>query len=297
MKHCDETTRKETTYPQFFGPENKTSSGRHTFAGQILTVGHKTYFVSDFHLGANARLTSAERERQLVRWLDMAAADAAAIYIVGDLFEFWFEYKTVIPKGFSRLFGKLAALRDADIPIYLFTGNHDLWMFGYFEAEFGIPVYRQPIQCEINGKQFFIGHGDGLGPGDTGYKLMKKVFTSRLAQWLFNWLHPDLGIGLANFFSQKSRAATPQEERSWLGEEREWLFQYVNRKIDQGTEPDFFVFGHRHLPIDWQLKNGRSRYINLGEWLHHNSYAVFDGQDVEIRFFEHEGKVTTNQGS
>lgn len=252
------------------------------------------YFASDFHLGADARLTSREREQQVVRWLDMAAKDASAIYLVGDLFEFWFEYKTVVPKGFSRLLGKLAELRDAGIPIEVFTGNHDLWMFGYFEQEFGIPVHRKPIQVVLQGKTFMIGHGDGLGPGDYGYKRMKKVFTHPFSQWLYGWFHPDFGTRLANFFSKKSRAATPPAERNWLGEEQEWLLQYCLRKIGQGIEPDYFVFGHRHLPIDWQLPNGRSRYLNLGEWMWHNSYGVFDGQDMEIRFFENEGVVVRN---
>jgi UDP-2,3-diacylglucosamine hydrolase len=254
----------------------------------------KTFFASDFHLGVDARLTSAERERQLVRWLDMAAPEAEAIYLVGDLFEFWFEYKTVIPKGFSRLFGKLAELRDGGLPVHVFTGNHDLWMFGYFEQEFGIPVYRRPIQCEIGGKRFFIGHGDGLGPNDKGYKRMKKVFTHPFSQWLFGWFHPDLGTRLANFSSQKSRQATPPAERDWLGDDKEWLLQYCLRKIERGTEPDYFIFGHRHLPVDWRLPNGHSRYLNLGDWLHHNSYAVFDGEDVEIRFFEREGRCVSN---
>ncbi|MBK7937100.1 MAG: UDP-2,3-diacylglucosamine diphosphatase [Lewinellaceae bacterium] len=254
----------------------------------------KTYFASDFHLGVDARLRSRDRERQVVRWLDQVSQDAEAIYLVGDLFEFWFEYASVVPKGFNRLLGKLAELRDGGIPITVFTGNHDLWMFGYFEQEFGIPVLRKPIQKEIHGKHFFIGHGDGLGPNDYGYKRMKKVFTHPFSQWLFRWFHPDMGTRLANFSSQKSRAATPPEERNWLGEDREWLLQYCHRKIDRGTEPDYFVFGHRHLPIDWLLKNNRSRYINLGEWLYYNSYAVFDGNDMELRFFDNTGKVVSN---
>ena len=255
----------------------------------------KTYFASDFHLGALGRISSAERERQLVRWLDMCSQDAESIYLVGDLFEFWFEYKKAIPKGFSRLFGKIAELRDAGLPIYVFTGNHDLWMFGYFEDEFGIPVYYKPIQREIQGKKFFIGHGDGLGPEDYGYKRLKKVFTNKQCQWLFRQVHPDLGIGLANFFSKQSREATPEEERSWLGEDREWLLQYCHRKIELGVDADYFIFGHRHLPIDWQLKNGTSRYINLGEWLHACSYAVFDGTDIELRYFENTGNTITNR--
>lgn len=253
-----------------------------------------TFFASDFHLGHDARLTSGERERQLVRWLRAVAPGAEAIYLVGDVFEFWFEYRNVVPKGYARLFGTLAELVDGGLPIYMFTGNHDLWMFGYFEQQLGIPVYKKPIIREISGKKFYIGHGDGLGPGDTGYKLMKKVFTNPGAQWLFRWLHPDIGSSLAYFASHKSRQATPPEERSWLGEEREWLVQYTNRKIDQGIEPDFFVFGHRHLAIDWLLKNQRSRYINLGEWMWACSYVEFDGNELHHRFFETEGQVIRN---
>ncbi len=254
----------------------------------------KTYFASDFHLGANGLLTSRERERKIVRWLDQIAPEAGALYLVGDLFEFWFEYQTVIPKGYSRFLGKLAELRDGGLPIHIFTGNHDLWMFGYFEEEFGIPVYHRPIEVEMSGKRFFIGHGDGLGPNDRGYKLMKKVFTNRLNQWLFRWFHPDLGMRLAGFSSQASRDAMPEEERSWLGEEREWLVQYCHRKIDQGVEPDYFIFGHRHLPIEWKLKNGRSQYINLGDWMSFCSYAVFDGSDLKLHFFEQEGAPMRN---
>lgn len=254
----------------------------------------KTFFASDFHLGADARLSSRDRERQIVRWLDAIAPEADAIYLVGDLFEFWFEYKTVVPKGFNRFLGKLAELRDSGLPIQVFTGNHDLWMFGYFEEELGIPVHRKPLQIELQGKQFFIGHGDGLGPGDRGYKRMKKIFTNPANQWLFCWLHPDLGMRLAGFSSQKSREAMPEEERSWLGEAREWLVQYAHRKIDQGVEADYFIFGHRHLAVDWLLKNGRSRYVNLGDWMSFCSYAVFDGTELELRFFEREGEVLRN---
>jgi len=254
----------------------------------------KIFFASDFHLGVDGRFPARERERLIVRWLDTVAPEAAAIYLVGDIFEFWFEYRRVVPKGFNRFLGKLAELREGGLPIYVFTGNHDLWMFGYFEAEFDIPVYRKPIQTELLGKKFFIGHGDGLGPNDRGYKLMKRVFTNPVNQWLFRWFHPDLGMRLAGFSSQASRDAMPEAERYWLGEEREWLVQYANRKIDQGFEPDYFIFGHRHLAVDWLLKNGRSRYVNLGDWMSFFSYAVFDGADLELRFFNNDGKAVSN---
>ncbi len=246
----------------------------------------KTYFASDFHLGVPGKLSSAEREKQIVRWLDQCSQDAEAIYLVGDVFDFWFEYRTVIPKGYVRLLGKLAELADSGLPLYFFTGNHDMWVFRFFEEELGIPTYRKPIVREIHSHTFFIGHGDGLGPNDYGYKRIKRVFAHPFNQWLFGQLHPNWGIGLAQFWSGKSRALYP-EAPAFLGEEREWLVAYANRKLD--TMPaDFFIFGHRHIPIDYMLKNGRSRYINTGEWLYACSYAVFDGEQMEIRFFENE---------
>lgn len=268
--------------------------GQLSLPDKSLSCVQKVFFASDFHLGIDGHLPARERERQVVRWLDAVAPEAQAIYLVGDLFEFWFEYRTVVPKGFSRFLGKLAELRDGGLPIYAFIGNHDLWMFGYFEQELGIPVHRQPLQITLGGKRFFIAHGDGLGPNDRGYKMLKKVFHHPVSQWLFRWLHPDVGTRLATYSSERSRQAMPPEERYWLGEEREWLVQYAHRKIDQGIEPDFFVFGHRHLPIDWRLKNGHSRYINLGEWLYACSYAEFDGEQMRLKFFERSGQAIQN---
>lgn len=256
----------------------------------ILPAGKRVYFASDFHLGIAGRQSAKVRERQIVRWLDQIQSDAAAIFLVGDLFEFWFEYKRSVPRGYVRFLGKLAELRDMGIPIYVFTGNHDMWLFDYFPQELDIPIIRQPIRLQINKKRFLMGHGDGLGPGDHGYKRLKKIFASPLCQWLFARLHPNFGIGLAWYWSGKSRAAQLEVEQ-FLGPDREWLIQYCEHKLKQ-QPADFFVFGHRHLPIDYTLSNGQSRYINLGEWLNYNSYAVFDGEQMELCFFENsEGKV------
>ncbi|MEZ4933498.1 MAG: UDP-2,3-diacylglucosamine diphosphatase [Saprospiraceae bacterium] len=246
----------------------------------------KTYFVSDFHLGVDGRLTSQEREKQIIRWLDMVKQDAKELYLVGDVFDFWFEYKRVVPKGFVRILGKLGELRDSGLPIYFFTGNHDMWMFRYMEEELGIPIFRKPIVREINGKRFYIGHGDGLGPGDFGYKFIKAVFSNPACQWLFERLHPNFGLWLMRFFSGSSRKANPAET-VFRGEEKERLVQFCNTQLEQEYF-DFFVFGHRHLPIDYTLKNRKSRYINLGEWINFNSYAVFDGDKMEVKFFENE---------
>ena len=246
----------------------------------------KIYFASDFHLGVDVKLTSRDREKLIVKWLDSIKNDASEIYILGDVFDFYFEYKTVVPKGNVRLLGKLAEISDSGIPIYFFTGNHDMWIFNYFEDELGIKTYRKPIKKEILGKTFFLGHGDGLGPGDKGYKFIKKVFANRFAQWLFERLHPNFGIGLANFWSNSSRNNHKVDESKFLGEEKVWVIQFCNEKLHVEPEIDFFIFGHRHLLIDHVLENGKSRYINTGEWMVKPSYAVFDGVELRIKYYE-----------
>jgi UDP-2,3-diacylglucosamine hydrolase len=242
------------------------------------------YFASDFHLGVDALETSVEREKKIVRWLDSIQDEMSALYLVGDIFDHWYEYKRTVPKGFIRLFGKLMELRDSGIPIYFFTGNHDMWMFRYFEEEFGIPIYREPIIREMDGKRFLIGHGDGLGPGDYGYKFIKNVFNHPFNQWAFGWIHPDIGLKMMRFFSVKSRQYTG-EEAPFVGSDKEWLVQFAESDI-KTNDIDYYIFGHRHLPIDYTLSNGHTRYINIGEWMYASSYGVWDGKDMDIRFFE-----------
>lgn len=246
-----------------------------------LAQGKKVYFASDNHLGAPTREASLPREKKFVAWLDQIKADAGAIFLMGDLFDFWFEYQTVVPKHFVRTLGKLAELRDAGIPIFYFVGNHDLWMNGYFEEELNIPVFHSPQQFSINNTSFFIGHGDGLGPGDKGFKRMKKVFTNPVSKWLFRWLHPDLGVKLGQHLSVKNKMISGDEDSNYLGDEKEWLVQYAKRKLET-QHYDYFVFGHRHLPLNINL-NERSRYLNLGDWINHYTYAVFDGSSLELQ--------------
>lgn len=248
-----------------------------------LPAGKKIYFASDFHLGVPTAEKSLEREKKVVRWLESIENDAAEIFLVGDIFDFWFEYKHAIPKGFIRLQGKIAQLTDKGIRVHFFTGNHDMWMFDYFPKELGIQLYRDSIEREWNGKVFYIGHGDGLGPGDRSYKFLKRVFAAKWSQWSFARLHPNFGIGLANFWSRKSRAATGEADKTFLGEDNEWLVIHC-RELLQEKHRDFFIFGHRHLPMDIRL-TGDSRYINLGDWLHYDTYAVFDGSDLSLEIF------------
>jgi UDP-2,3-diacylglucosamine hydrolase len=214
----------------------------------------------------------------------MASADAAMIFIVGDLFDFWYEYRKVVPKGFVRILGKMAEISDAGIPIHFFVGNHDMWMNGYFEQEMNIPVFHEPQSYEFNSKKFLVGHGDGLGPGDHGYKFLKKIFRNPVCQTLFGILPPVIGMSIARRSSVKSRAATGMKDDHFLGEENEWLIQY-SKEVLKTEFYDYFIFGHRHLPIDFQLPE-KSRYINLGDWIQYDSYAAFDGELLELKYYK-----------
>ena len=250
------------------------------------------YFASDLHLGVDARLPSRARERLFVRWLDeVVAADADALFLLGDVFEFWFEYRHVVPRGFVRLLGKLAELRDGGLDVRYWTGNHDLWMRDYFAAELGIPLLERPTRLTLDGRAFLVGHGDGLGPGDVGYKRMKRVFRNPLAQWAYARLHPNFAIGLARRVAGVSRRHTAPEETGFLGPEREWLVRYAERKLAADPALEYLVFGHRHLPIDYRLADGRARYVNLGDWLHHQSYGRWDGRELRLDAYRSERVV------
>ncbi len=242
----------------------------------------KIYFLSDFHLGAPNAAASLLREKNIIRFLDEIENDASEIFILGDLFDFWYEYKHVVPKGYVRILGKIASLSDKGIPLHFFVGNHDMWMRDYFQKELNMKVYFEPEKFERQGKQFLIGHGDGLGPGDKGYKFIKKVFRNPVSKWIFGMLPPSMGMGIANFFSRKSRAQTGQTDETFLGEEKEWLVLFCKEKLKQ-EHFDYFIFGHRHLPLDIKLADN-SRYINLGDWIKYNSYAVFNGEDISLLY-------------
>lgn len=251
----------------------------------------KIYFASDFHLGIPDHASSLKREKLLVQWLDQVCSDATEIYLMGDVFDFWFEYKTVVPKGFTRLFGKLSDITDRGVPVYLFRGNHDIWAFDYFEKEIGIRLHREAVIREWNGKRFFLAHGDGLGPGDTGYKFLKRVFEFRPNQWLFRWLHPDLGTRLALFFSRRSRYANVARDEKQITSagsidlSKERLFTFAQDYLKTDPAIAYFIFGHRHVPAILPL-NEKSRFVNLGDWITNFSYAVFDGQELQLMTYK-----------
>lgn len=244
-----------------------------------MTAGNKIYFASDVYLGVPTKEESRKREKEFVEFLDKAAKDSSDIFLLGDVFDMWFEYKTFVPKGYVRLLGKLAELIDNGINIHMFTRNHDMWMFDYFEDELNIPVYKEPKKFEFSGKTFLLGHGDGLGSGDFSYKFLKKVFKSRINQWLFARLHPNFALSIANYFSKRSRLSSGGYEKDYMSDEKEYLIQYVKEKSEK-EDIDYFIFGHRHIPLERKINN--SLYINLGEWVHYKSYAVFDGNDLKL---------------
>ena len=249
-----------------------------------LSPGKKIYFLSDFHLGIPDENKSRMRERKIVSFLKEAAKDATAIFIQGDLFDFWFEYSRVVPKGYVRILGQLADMSDQGIQLHFFVGNHDMWMRNYFMQELSMPVYYEPRKLICNGKSFLLGHGDGLGPGDGGYKFLKQIFRNPLCQWLFGILPPVIGIGIAGYFSKRSRHATGIKEDTFMGEEKEWLVSYC-KEVLKHEKFNFFIFGHRHLPIDFSLDE-QSRYINLGDWIRYDTYAVFDGTSLQLKTFQ-----------
>ena len=243
-----------------------------------LTQGKKIYFASDNHLGAPNLEESLVREKKFVSWLDTIKKDAEAIFLVGDIFDFWFEYNEVVPKGFTRTLGKLAEISDAGIPIHYFAGNHDMWLVDYFQKELNLTVHNKPKIFTINDKKFFVGHGDGLGPGDKSFKIMKKIFKNPFFNWCFRCVHPDLGIKLGKYLSNKNRLKSSLEDLKFNGNENEWLTKYCKEKL-KNEHYDYFIFGHRHIPLEIEL-TPNSTYINLGDWITHFSYAVFDGRQV-----------------
>lgn len=243
----------------------------------------KIYFISDVHLGADtANYSSIEREKMLVQWLDEIRETATSIYLMGDIFDFWFEYRKSIPKGFSRFFGKIAEITDSGTPVFFFKGNHDMWTFGYLEKELGVKVLDKPEVLNVNNKKLYLSHGDGLGPYDKKYNFLKKMFRNKTLQFLFKLVHPDLGITIAMAWSRSNRDNHKYPKN--IEPEKEWLVRYSKTVLEK-EHIDYFIFGHRHIPFQYKLSDS-SVFTNLGDWTKSFSYAVFDGENLELLHYK-----------
>ncbi len=248
-----------------------------------MEKGKKIYFASDVHLGAPSIKDGRKHEKIFVDWLDSIKDDAKALYLLGDIFDFWFEYRHVVPRGFSRFLGKICEFTDKGIPVHFFTGNHDIWVFDYLPKETGMIIHRDPYKVEFDNQKFYLAHGDGLGPYDKSYNTLKKVFTSKLLQWMFARLHPNFGVGFARKWSKQSRLKNENSEKSkFLGEEKEWLMLHAKDELEK-EHFDYFIFGHRHLALH-QSFTDNSQFIYLGDWVNHRSYGVWDGSKFELKF-------------
>ena len=241
---------------------------------------NKIYFASDFHLGSPNEKDSLIREKKICRWFDSIQDEAKEIFLVGDIFDFWFEYKRVIPKGFERFKGKIAELSDQGIKIHFFPGNHDLWTFGYLESELGLVVHKKPLIITINNKTFYITHGDGLGKRDLKYNFIKSIFSSQICQWMFSKIPSSLGIKIAHSWSKMSRKKGEKIDNTKLKDD---LISH-SKKILANTNINYFIYGHIHEPIEIEL-TPTSKYINLGDWITHFSYLEFNQSNLLFKYF------------
>lgn len=249
-----------------------------------MTGEKRIYFASDVHLGAPLIRNHQEHEKIFVAWLDQIKDSAREIYLLGDVFDFWFEYKKVVPRGYTRLLGKLAEITDNGIPVHFFTGNHDIWVFDYLPSETGVIVHREPLETTIDGKSFYLAHGDGLGGYDKVFNLLKAFFTNKFAQWVFAHIHPNWGIALASVWSKNSREKNLSQYGSqYLGDDKEWLVRY-SHEVLQSRHFDFFIYGHRHIAMDKSISDN-SRLIYLGDWISLFTYAVWDGKEMKLESF------------
>lgn len=240
----------------------------------------KIYFVSDVHLGAPALSNNHERELRFAHWLDFISDDVQELYLMGDIFDFWWEYKKVVPRGFTRILGRIANLTDRGIPVHFFPGNHDLWVFDYLPSELGVIVHKEELVSVIRDKKFFLAHGDGLDSSDTGYIRLKKIFSNKKLQWLFSRLHPNFALHIAHQWSKSSRTAKFDKEEEF-NVNNDGMYKFAQSFLKQESV-DFFIFGHRHKMIDIQLTEN-SRFVLLGDWIKNFSYGVFDGEKFELK--------------
>lgn len=243
------------------------------------------YFISDLHLGLPNHKDSLVRERIIVKFLNQIKDSTKELYLLGDVFDFWHEYKRVVPRGFTRFLAKIAEFTDDGIPVHFFTGNHDIWAYNYLPQEIGVKIYRKPLVKEIYGKNFYLAHGDGLGPYDRKYKFLKSIFTNKVLQWMFARIHPNLALTFGLSWSLSNRSSYKPEQIEYKGEDKEWLILYSKDYLKSNNDIDFFVYGHRHFPLQISL-NEKTQFINLGDWINNFTYGVFNGESFELKKFQ-----------
>ena len=241
---------------------------------------HRIYFASDLHLGMPPAEDSLHRERLFVEWLEEIRKDARELWLLGDVFDYWFEYKKVVPRGFTRFLGTLASLSDEGVEIHLLPGNHDIWIFDYLPGEINLQVHRKSLRKEWNGHKFYLGHGDGLHPGDRGYRTLQGIFKNRVLQWFYARIHPNGSMAFAHWWSKKSRMKHGALG-SFMGIENEHQLQFAGKELEKHPDIEYFVFGHRHIPYDIRIAEN-SRVICLGDWIGNFTYGVFDGREFSL---------------
>ncbi|MBQ1581170.1 MAG: UDP-2,3-diacylglucosamine diphosphatase [Prevotella sp.] len=249
------------------------------------------YFLADAHLGSLAIPHQRTQERRLVRFLDSIKHKASAIYLLGDMFDFWNEYKYVVPKGYTRFLGKISELTDMGVEVHYFTGNHDIWTYGYLEKECGVILHTQPETVEIYDKIFFLAHGDGLGDPDAKFKFLRKMFHNRTCQKLLNFVHPWWGMQLGLNWAKHSRLKRADgKEAPFMGEDKEYLILFTKEYMKTHSNIDYFIFGHRHIELEMKMSR-KTELVILGDWIWQFTYAVFDGEHMFIQqYIEGESK-------
>ena len=243
----------------------------------------RIYFASDLHLGMQPADDSLRREKLFVEWMEEIRSDARELWLLGDVFDYWFEYKKVVPRGFTRFLGTLASLSDDGVEIHLLPGNHDIWVFDYLTTEIKMQVHRKSLRREWNKHKFYLGHGDGLHPGDLGYKMLQGIFKNRMVQWFYARIHPNGSMAFAQWWSKKSRKKHGALG-SFMGVENEHQLQFARKELEKHPDIEYFVFGHRHIPYDIHIDNN-SRVICLGDWIGNFTYGIFDGQELRLELF------------
>jgi UDP-2,3-diacylglucosamine hydrolase len=251
---------------------------------------NRIYFASDLHLGMQPAEDSLRREKLFVQWLLEIQEDASELWLLGDVFDYWFEYKKVVPRGFTRLLGTLASLSDAGVEIHLIPGNHDIWVFDYLPGEINLKVHRKRIRRIWNNHRFLLGHGDGLHPGDMGYKMLQGIFKNRLMQWFYARIHPNGSMAFAHWWSKKSRMKHGTLG-SFMGADNEHQVQFARKELAKHPDIEYFVFGHRHIPYDIRIAEN-SRVICLGDWIGNFTYGVFDGTEFHLeKYLPDQGEI------